>query len=98
MSETTSPYGLRFFNEFRRLTASTWGVKYSEIPQLQAMGQDEVVAFVSKRVSWASQLDATSPERFARAIVREFQAREDRQDGIALAALLLVPPLPWPFD
>jgi hypothetical protein len=91
LSEATPSYGFRFFDELRRLTASTFGFSYADILRLQVMGRDEVVDLVAKqsRLSWATQLDATSPEQFAEAIVRESRIRERRQTDIILVEELL---------
>jgi hypothetical protein len=91
-SASAQPYGGRFFDELRRLTKSTWGLKYADIPRLRAMDRDQVLAELSKLydLDWILRLDSSSPEGFARAIAREGLVRAKQQridDGNPLPEL-----------
>jgi hypothetical protein len=91
-SASAQPYGGLFFDELRRLTKSTWGLKYADIPRLRAMDRDQVLAELSKLydLDWILRLDSSSPEGFARAIAREGLVRAKQQridDGNPLPEL-----------
>ncbi len=71
------PYGGRFFDELRRLTNSTHGFNYADIERVRAMDREQILDALAKlhKPAWILKLDSSLPEEFARAIVREGQAR-----------------------
>ena len=86
------PYGGRFFDELRRLTNSTQGFKYEDIPGVRAMDREQILGALSQmhKPDWILRLDSSSPEDFARAIVREGQARAVEREEWGGAVGLLV--------
>jgi hypothetical protein len=66
-------YGGRFFDELQRLTKSTSGFTYAELSRVRVMDREQLLAVLSKRYELDSllQLDSSSPEALARAMVRE---------------------------
>jgi hypothetical protein len=85
-SPSEGAYGGRWFDELRRLTNSTWGLGYADILRVREMDRAEVLGLLARtrEPHWVLQLDSSSPEEFARAIVREAQAREaQRSWGLA---------------
>ncbi len=86
---SAAPYGARFFNELRRLTDSTWGLDYADIPRVCAMDRQGILALLSRlhEPDWILQLESSSPEEFAQAIVREGEARAAERHGAELNPL-----------
>jgi hypothetical protein len=99
MTDSTSgpSYGGRFFDELQRLAKSTSGFNYSDIQRVHAMDREQVIALLPKVYDLDSilRLDSSSPEEFARAIVRERVARaaDPATDAALLSTLLDFLPL-----
>ena len=90
---TAAPtYGGRFLDELQRLTKSTSGLTYADIPRLRAMDREQLLGALSKLYDLDSllRLDSSSPEQFARAIAGEGVARpaSPATDAILLSTLL----------
>ena len=85
-------YGGRFFDELRRLTSSTSGLTYADVSRVREMTRDQVLSILARQydLDWMLQLDSSSPEEFARAIVREGPARA-KNGALAVVALFCVP-------
>ena len=93
MGSTAAPtYGGRFLDELQRLTKSTSGLTYADIPRLRAMDREQLLGALSKLYDLDSllRLELSSPEEFARAIVREGVARpaDPATDFILVSTLL----------
>ncbi len=94
---TQRSYGARFFDELQRLTKSTSGLSYADIPRVREMDREQVLGVLSKLydLDWILRLESSSPEEFARAIVREGAPRGTDPAVNATLLSTLLDLIPW---
>jgi hypothetical protein len=92
-------YGARFFAELCRLTKSTGGLTYADTARVREVGREELLLILGQHYDGDSLLglDSSSPEAFARAVVRDGRPKAPEgaaRELVGMLSSLLIPDLP----